>query len=111
MDSCQPTVLFNHEHFCIAQCQHCQRVGLTFQNLLLGFSQDEFISLCRTMDGINFDESSVRMPNGQLHLIINTGHPDIQFCLSKAEFDSFHTGLLQALRRLNLYQLLKIQVN
>ena len=111
MNSCKPTILFDEEHFCIAQCQHCQRVGLTFRNLLLGFAQDEFIGLCRTIDGVNFEQGSTLMPNGQPYLIINTGHPDIQFSLSKAEFGLFHAGLLQALRRLNLYQLLKLQAN
>ncbi|CAN5450550.1 hypothetical protein BH09BAC4_BH09BAC4_38510 [soil metagenome] len=111
MNPCKPAVLFDNDHFCIAQCHHCQRVGLTFQNLLLGFSQDEFVGLCRIMDKADFEQCSALMPDGQLYMIVNTGHPDIQFSLSRIEFERFRAGLSQALRRMNLYQLLKIQSN
>ena len=109
--SCKPILLLEQANFCIVQCQHCQRIGLTFQNLLLGFKQDEFIALCQTIEQVQFDQSSTLMTNGQSYLIINTGHPDIQFSLSQPEFDRFQTGLAQALRRMNLHQLLKFQSN
>ena len=111
MNSCKPTVLFDQDNFCIAQCTHCQRIGLTFQNLLLGFSSNEFIGLCRIMDQADFEQCSSLMSDGQLHMIVNTGHPDIQFSLSRAEFTRFQAGLSQALRRMNLYELLKGQSN
>ena len=111
MNLCRPTVLFDQENFCIAQCQHCQRVGLTFQNLLLGFTHDEFINFSRSLTNINFGQSSVLMTDGRLHLIMNTGHPDIQLSLSRADFDLFRIGSLQAVRRLSLYQSLKTQAN
>ncbi|MVM28841.1 hypothetical protein GO755_02265 [Spirosoma sp. HMF4905] len=109
--SCKPILLIDQADFCIAQCQHCQRVGLTFNNLLLGFKQDEFIALCKTIEQVNFEQSSSLMSNGQPYLIVNTGHPDIQFSLSQLDFDRFRVGLMQALRRMNLHQLLKIQSN
>lgn len=111
MSLCRPTVLFDQENFCVAQCQHCQRIGLTFRNLLLGFAQDEFINFSHSLTNINFEQSSVLMADGQLHLVINTGHPDIQISLPKADFDLFRVGSLQALRRLDLYQSLKNQAN
>lgn len=109
--SCRPILLIDQINFCIAQCQHCQRVGLTFQNLLLGFSQEEFVGLCKTIEQINFEQCSLLMSNGQPYLIVNTGHPDIQFSLSQPEFDRFRAGLGQVLRRMNLHKLLKIQSN
>ncbi|WP_460949639.1 DUF6686 family protein [Spirosoma daeguense] len=111
MTTCQPNMLFYQERFCIAQCQHCQRVGLTFQNLLLGFTQDEFTVFCRIIDGVNFDKSSAVMPDGQPQLIVNTGHSDIQFSLLKPEFERLKSGLHDALRRMNLHKLLKLQTN
>ncbi|GAB4030395.1 hypothetical protein GCM10028774_05010 [Spirosoma jeollabukense] len=63
------------------------------------------------MDQADFQQCSALMPDGQLHMIVNTGHPDIQFSLSRSEFERFKAGLSQALRRLNLYQLLKNQSN
>ncbi|GAB4023392.1 hypothetical protein GCM10028773_40300 [Spirosoma koreense] len=84
---------------------------MTFRNLLLGLTPDEFVGLCRTLDTVSFEQNSARMPDGQLHLILNTGHPDIQFSLSRADHDALRSGMLRTLRRLNLYQLLKIQSN
>lgn len=111
MSLCRPTLLFDQEKFCVARCQHCQRIGLTFGNLLLGFTQDEFVNFVQGLASINFEQSSVLMADGQLHLVINTGHPDVQFSLPKVDFDLFRLGLLQALRRLDLYQSLKNQIN
>ncbi|UFH54114.1 DUF6686 family protein [Spirosoma sp. KNUC1025] len=111
MIPCKPTLLFDQERFCIAHCQHCQRLGLTFQNLLMGFTRDEFIALCRTLHDADFEQRSTPMPNGESYLVINTGHPDIQFSLSRTEFGLLRNGLLHALRRLNLYQQLKNQAN
>ncbi len=111
MNSCKPTLLFDQDQFCIAQCQHCQRIGLTFKNLLLGFSHNEFMELCRHVNQVSFDQCSTLMADGQSHLIINTCHPDIQFSLSRLEFDLFQAGLSKALRLLGLYNLLKIQSN
>ena len=111
MNACTPIVLIDQTDFCIAQCPHCQRVGLTFHNLLLGFAQEEFIGLCQMIETVSFDGSSTLMPNGQPYLIIKTGHPDIQFSLSLPEFDCFRTGLRHALRRMNLHELLRIQSN
>ncbi|QMW03864.1 DUF6686 family protein [Spirosoma foliorum] len=109
--TCKPILLIDQADFCIAQCQHCQRIGLTFNNLLLGFKQEEFIALCKTIETVDFEQCCTLMTNGQPYLIVNTGHPDIQFSLSKIDFGRFRTGLIQALRRMNLHQLLKIQSN
>ncbi|MFD2933460.1 hypothetical protein [Spirosoma flavum] len=111
MNTCKPTLLFDQDLFCIAQCPHCQRVGLTFKNILLGFDHSEFVELCRNIGQVNFDQCGMLMPDGQLHMIINTSHPDVQFSLSRIEFDLFQAGLSKALRLLGLYDLLKIQSN
>lgn len=111
MNNCQPKILISQDGFCIAQCQHCLRVGLTFRNLLIGFEQADFLDLCQTVGQVNFDESCTVFPGGQLHLVINTGHPDIQFMLSRPEFTTFSKGLSQASRWIELQQLLKIQSN
>ncbi|WP_461090839.1 hypothetical protein [Spirosoma gilvum] len=111
MNSCKPLILFEQTAFYISQCQHCQRIGLIYHNMVLGFKNEEFIGLCQTLESVNFDESSVLLPDGQWHLIIKTGHPDIQFNLSRSEFESFRAGLHQALRRMNLHQLLRLQSN
>ncbi|WP_080057447.1 DUF6686 family protein [Spirosoma aerolatum] len=111
MTTCKPLILLEETAFYITQCQHCQRIGLIYNNLVLGFKHEEFIGLCQTLDSVNFDQSSVLLPDGQPYLIIKTGHPDIQLSLSKVEYNSFRAGLQQALRRMNLHQLLRLQSN
>lgn len=111
MTPCKPLILLDDTAFYITQCQHCQRIGLIYHNLVLGFKQDEFIGLCQTLDTVNFEQSRVLLPDGQPYLIIKTGHPDIQLSLSETEYIGFRAGLQQALRRMNLHELLRLQSN
>lgn len=97
MNDCHPKILVEGAEYNIAQCPHCNRVGLYYHNFLIGFEFDEFRSFSRAVLKVNFDEVCVEFPNGLDHVVLNTCHKDIQLSFSRAEFDEFTCMLNQAL--------------
>ena len=80
----------------ITQCKGCGRIGLTYKNLLIGFDRDQFLSFTRFISKVSFEKYCIRHTDRQPYLIINTCHHDIQFVLSRDEFEEFRDMTQQA---------------
>lgn len=95
--NCEPRLLFEEENFFISQCHHCQRINLSFNNLLLGFNSKEFETLSNLILKLEFHKHCMNHQDGSPKIILNTGHKDIQCCFSQQEFRTLKTGLTESL--------------
>ena len=104
---CRPVIILDGEHFNVSQCAGCQRVGLHYHNLLVGFDPEQFEVFSDSFAKIDFKASAVKFPNGLERIIVNTCHQDIQFCFSETEFEEFRDLLQQALIILDARQIVE----
>lgn len=104
--NCEPTVLVEEPDFYIAQCRHCARIGLSFNNILLGFSPREFIGYSHAVLQLDFYTCSTLFPDGQAHIILNTCHADIQCSFLYDDFEKLKQGLTEALLLLEVQEVL-----
>ena len=94
--NCKPEIILESEHYNVARCTTCGRIGLYYKNILLGFNPADFHAFTRSIHAVTFDKSAVDFPDGQKHLVMNTCHKDIQFTFTREEFEEFQDLLQQA---------------
>lgn len=111
MSQCKPNILVEDKHFNIAQCSCCQRIGLYYHNLLVGFNFKDFITWADSVLKVDFTKNAYLFPDGEMQLIINTCHQDIQFAFTKKEFLKLKEGLSQALLILEAQNLVNQKKN
>ena len=106
MPLCKPQVLLQEDCFCIAQCQHCQRLSLLYHNVLAGFSLAGFTKFSDNVLQTDFSEYSVAFASGQPCVVLQTCHQDIQFTFNQKEFEQLKRGLTEVLLLLEAQQIL-----
>ena len=107
MSSCTPKILVQDQHFSIAICTTCHRIGFNYNNLLAGFDKTEFTHFSRNILASNFFEFAMRFPpNGQLRTVVKTCHKDIQMAFSESEFAELKDILQQTLLMLEMEDIL-----
>lgn len=97
MNQCQPKLLFESNFFNITQCTKCQRIGLYYRNILVGFQLRSFLNWGNSLLGIPFEQHARTFPCGDDYFVLNSCHPDIQFTFSRLEFKAIKEGIVQAL--------------
>lgn len=107
--TCSPEIILNGEHFNVSQCTCCQRIGLYYKNLLVGFNPEEFMLFGRLFSAVDFSVSALRFPDGVDHIVINTCHQDIQFNFTEVEFEEFREILQKALIILRANDIVRIK--
>lgn len=96
MSICRPKLLVQKENFYIAQCKHCQRIGLAYKNILAGYSPEEFENFSESVNKLEFQKHCIPFPDGNNQIIIHTCHQNIQFSFTKEEFTELVIGLIEA---------------
>ena len=107
--TCSPEIILNGEHFNVSQCSCCQRIGLYYKNLLVGFNPEEFMLFAKLFSAVDFSTSALRFPDGVDHIVINTCHQDIQFNFTEVEFEEFRDMLQKALLILRANHVLRVK--
>lgn len=105
--TCKPIVILEGEHFNVAQCAGCKRIGLYYKNLLIGFEPKDFKAFGRSYSKINFNASAVMFPDGFKRIVIDTCHHDIQFNFTGEEFEEFKDMLQQAIIMVEAHQIIR----
>lgn len=93
MNDCTPKLLVEGSHYNIAQCPHCNRIGLYYHNVLIGFDFDDFCRYAYAVLKVDFDCCSIWFPDEKEHVVLNTSCHDIQLSFTREEFEEF-TGML-----------------
>ena len=96
MNDCQPKVLIDLPDYSIVQCIHCGRIGFFYRNVLIGFDVLEFFNFSTALLSADFDRRSLYFPDRKKHLVVNTGHQDIQLTFTRRELSRINDGLNQA---------------
>ena len=76
---------------------------------MIGFNEDEFIEFANAVGQINFSEQYVEFQNGDIRVLIDSCHTDIQFAFLKPEYEEFNDFLQQGVILLEANRLLKKQ--
>ncbi|SDL48123.1 hypothetical protein SAMN05421823_106137 [Catalinimonas alkaloidigena] len=106
MSACKPVVFINQEGFCISQCSDCKQVGWYYRNLLVGFSERDFVQFSQRLLDLDFTRQSVLFPDGVRYTLIRTCHADIQFCFTEDELATVQKGLANALLLIEVHQMM-----
>ena len=107
MSSCSPKILVQEEHFCVAICTICHRIGLHYNNLLAGFDKVDFIKFSENVLSYNFFDYAMPFPpHGQLKTVIKTCHSDLQMAFDQAEFAELQDLLQEAVLLLETEEIL-----
>lgn len=109
MSQCKPVVLVSSDHFNVSMCTCCHRIGLYYNNLLAGFELEEFTMFGESVSRLRFYPNCVNFPNGEAYIILDTCHPDIQFCFKAEEFSELKTVLTESLLMLEVHQALALE--
>ena len=100
-------LLVEGQFFNTSLCKCCQRVGLFYKNVLVGFDLTEFLSFCKGIVKMDFHTHCVPFPNGREYVVIQTCHADIQFCFNAEEFEELSQLLMESQRMIEVHQSLE----
>lgn len=106
MKNCQPHILSQGPHFSITHCKRCERIGLCYKNLLIGYGHEEFSKFVENYSKIHFDDHAVYFPDESARIIIKTPHKDIQINLDFQEFMELKNALQESTLLLKAYELI-----
>lgn len=107
MPPCNPKILIQDQHFSIAMCTFCHRIGFNYNNLLAGFDKADFIKFSQNILSSNFFDYAMPFPpNGQLKSVIKTCHTDIQMAFDQFQFAELQDILQQAILLLETEEIL-----
>ena len=106
---CEPNVLVSSDYFNISICKCCNRVGMFYKNLLVGFEVCEFTNFCKEVTQLDFYNNCVYFPNGQTHLVVETCHQNIQFSFNESEFQELKSMLNESMLMLEVHQALEVR--
>ncbi|MCV9388644.1 DUF6686 family protein [Reichenbachiella ulvae] len=106
MSKCKPIILSQGPQYCVSQCEDCQRVGLHYHHLMIGFELREFRQFTKQYLALPLDRHLMLFPDGSERIILNTPHPDIQLNLTRQEFNQLADLLQQARLMLDVRELI-----
>lgn len=107
MKNCEPHILSQGPHFSITHCKRCERIGLYYKNLLIGYTLKHFSKFVANYSKIEFNDHAVSFPDESARIIIKTPHKDIQINLDFQEFIELKKLLQESRLLLEAYELIK----
>ncbi|MEP3390332.1 MAG: DUF6686 family protein [Reichenbachiella sp.] len=107
MKKCDPNILCHGPNFSITNCACCERIGLYYKNLLIGYTHKSFSKFVENYSKIDFDDHAVYFPDESARIIIKTPCKDIQVNLDFQEFTELKDILQESALLLSAYELIK----
>lgn len=104
---CQTIVLSTAEESAVSHCPACHVMYLWNKNLLLNFSEEDFINFKTMLEEYKTDESGIPFPDKQERILLHTPHQDISFAFRKGEMTQLLKLLNDALLMKQVYSLLR----
>jgi hypothetical protein len=93
--NCISKILIKGDFFFVAKCKEKSKICLQYNNILIKFTKDYFLSFCSVLENVEFGESAIETPKGGREIVLNTGCHDIQFTFSYYEFEELKDLLQQ----------------
>ncbi|UXP33679.1 hypothetical protein N6H18_06895 [Reichenbachiella agarivorans] len=95
MSKCKAVALVEGANYCISRCTGCGRFGIYYKNVLIGFSQRDFMNFSKRYCEIEFHDHVMLFPDMVERVLIKTPHPEIQLNLDYHEFEELGDILQQ----------------
>lgn len=90
----------------ISQCMNCKAVFLWHGNLLLNFSQDDFVQFSQALHKRDFGDYSVPFPDQEDRVIMHSPCQDISFTFTRSEWADMKAAVNEALLMQQVYALI-----
>lgn len=95
MSSCKPEIIYEGKSFVLTQCRDCGRLGMLYGQCMLSFDEHSLGAFLKYMRRLDFEREKLRFYDGRDRVVIETYHPDVQFCLEEDEFYRLKAFLLE----------------
>ena len=104
MSACKTEVVYEDEGFVLTQCRDCGRIGMLHGQCMLAFDFYGFRSFFNYINSMDFEHNKLPFFDGVDRVIIETYHPDIQFCLDEFDFFKLKAFLVEGEQQFSLLQ-------
>jgi len=106
MNTCKPDTLFKEKEFHITWCKRCGRVGMWYQQVLIGFTQKDFKSWSNYVRGSR--NKNICLLDGDERIVLATPSADINLVLTRDKYLELCDGLAQSLLMLEALELIVV---
>ncbi|MBU2916015.1 MULTISPECIES: DUF6686 family protein [Reichenbachiella] len=106
MSKCEPNALIEGPNYHISQCKNCDRFGLHFNNILMGFEKGDFYTFIRGVSETDFNQHAVFFPDNRERILLSTPIADLQINLTREEFEELKIALIQCNLILNAREMI-----
>jgi len=106
MNACKPDTLLKEKEFHVTCCKRCGRVGMWYQQVLIGFSRKDFESWCSYVRGSR--NKNICLQDGDERIVLATPSADINLVLTRDKYRELCDGLGQSLLMLEAMELIDV---
>lgn len=100
---CEILILGSKNATTISQCLHCQTIFLWHNNLLLSFTQAEFLAFQKITTQFEFDVHSLPFPDYVKRLVIQLPKHQVGFAFTDEEWDDLLIVIRESLLMQEVY--------
>ncbi|MDQ4141646.1 MAG: hypothetical protein M3142_14145 [Bacteroidota bacterium] len=104
---CEILILSCKNATTISQCLHCQTIFLWHNNLLLSFTQAEFLSFQKVTTQFDFTEHSLPFPDNINRLVIQLPQQQVGFAFTNEEWEDLLTVIRESLLMQEVYEAMR----
>ncbi len=107
MDNCRLKILSKHDQGFISMPEDQNIIHLCFNNLLINFSKEDFITFRRIVKDIYLENSPVSFPDGRQRILLNSPYLGINFSFDHFEMTELVRSLDEAYYMERIYSFLQ----
>jgi hypothetical protein len=106
MNMCETRILSHKGAAMIGQCAECRNIYIWHHNLILNFTNQQFIDFRKFAHDLDFDERSLPFPDGEERAVLRTPHDDINFTFTYDEWEIFRAAMDEAVYMMEVYSMM-----
>ncbi|WP_244889465.1 DUF6686 family protein [Pedobacter antarcticus] len=106
---CKTIVLSTQEDSAVSHCPSCHVIYVWHKNLMLNFSEQDFLSFKSMLDEYRYCESGMPFPDQRERILLHTPHEDISFAFTQEELLQLLKLLDEALFMKEVYTLMRTE--
>lgn len=103
---CKTLVLSSGKHTAITHCPCCKVYYVWHNNLVLNFTQHDFVNFKEIIDNASFDDTCLPFPDKRERILLRTPNEDISFAFTYKELETFRGLLNEATYMKEVYTLM-----
>lgn len=104
---CETKVLARKGAVLVSRCANCGTIYIWQNNLVLNFSDAQFVSFKKFVYEMDFAERSLPFPDGEERAVLRTPDNNISFAFTDDEWHDFKSALDEAGCMMEIYRLIE----